>query len=456
MQRVDLLVDGAAQVVTCAPPGSVLGPARGPARGPALGDVGVIVDGAVAVDGGRIVAVGPGAELRSRFAPERLLDAGGRVVCPGFVDCHTHTLFAGSRVDEWSRKLAGVPYLEILAAGGGILSTVAATRAAPLEQLVADGGARLARMLAQGSTTIEIKTGYGLDVASELRLLQAIAQLAGAQPCRLVPTLLAAHAVPPEFAGDAGGYIEQIVRELLPAAAAWYAASPFAPASAAASAPDSSSNDAAGVLPTPFFNDIFVEAHAFDVQHARRLLTAGAAHGLRPKLHVDQFNAIGGTTLAVELGAISADHMDATPDAEVALLAASPCVAVLLPATIYHTGATRYPRARAFIDAGAAVALATDLNPGSAPTGSLPFVMGLACRMMGLSPAEALMACTHNAACALGLAEQVGSLEVGKRADLLILDADDYRALAYWMGDSLVQQVLIGGRGVYPRTAKPF
>lgn len=443
MQRVELLIDGAAQVVTCAggtQGGAAGGPAPGPARGASLGNAGVIANGAVAVEDGRIVAVGPSADLRSRFAPARTLDVGGRVVCPGLVDCHTHTLFAGSRVDEWSRKLAGVPYLEILAAGGGILSTVAATRAASLAQLVADGGARLARMLAQGSTTVEIKTGYGLDVASELRLLHAVAQLAGAQPCRLAPTLLAAHAVPPEFSGDPDGYIELLVNELLPVAAAWYAASPFAP-----------ENAPAGALPTPFFNDIFVEAHAFGVEHARRLLTAGGAHGLLPKLHVDQFHALGGTALAVELGAVSADHMDATPDAEIALLAASPSVAVLLPATIFHTGAAHYPRARAFIDAGAAVALATDLNPGSAPTGSLPFVMALACRFMRMSPAEALMACTINAAHALGLAAELGSLEPGKCADLLILDADDHRALAYWMGDALVQAVMVGGRLVHPR-----
>jgi imidazolonepropionase len=433
MERVDLLIDHAAQVATCAPVGHGGDPLRGgPLRGSALNDAGVLVDGAVAVDGDRIVAVGPGADLRSRFVASETIDATGKVICPGLVDCHTHTLFAGSRVDEWERKLQGVPYLEILAAGGGILNTVRATRAAGLETLVAEGRRRLARMRAHGSTTVEIKSGYGLDAATELRLLAAMQQLALEQPARIVPTLLAAHATPPECAGDSDAYIGQIVDVLLPAAAAWYADSPFA------------------VGGTPFFNDIFVEAKAFGVEHARRLLTAGTACGMIPKLHVDQFNALGGTSLAVALGAASADHLDATPDAEIELLAASPTVAVLLPATIFHTGATRYPRARAFIEAGAAVALATDLNPGSAPVYALPFVMALACRHMGMSPAEALNACTINAAHALRMGHRIGSLEPGKQADLLLLDCDDLRALPYWMGESLVEAVWIGGARVLP------
>ncbi|MGL4650338.1 MAG: imidazolonepropionase-like domain-containing protein, partial [Caldilineaceae bacterium] len=249
-EHVDLLIIGAAQVVTCASPG-------GPKRRAALADVGLIANGAVAVEAGRIVAVGPTRVLQARYVAKQTINADGRVVCPGLVDCHTHTLFAGSRVDEWERKLQGVPYLEILAAGGGILNTVQATRAARKEKLAAEGKQRLARMLAHGSTTVEIKSGYGLSTESELRLLATMGQLAVEQPVRIVPTLLAAHAVPPESAGDANGYITQIIETLLPSAAAWYSDSPFA---------------LDGSAPVPFFNDIFVEAAAFAPAQAERLL----------------------------------------------------------------------------------------------------------------------------------------------------------------------------------------
>jgi imidazolonepropionase len=434
MRTVDLLIENAAQVATCASPG-------GPKRGAALADAGLIPDGAVAVDKGIIVDVGPSTQVAGRVRARRTIDASGRCLCPGLVDCHTHALYAGSRVDEWERKLRGEPYLDILAAGGGILSTVRATRAASAEALAADGARRLLRMAAQGATTVEIKSGYGLDLATELRLLEAMALLAQQLPLRIVPTLLAAHAVPPESAGNGDHWISQIVEELLPRAAEWYAGSPFGPA---------------GATPAPFFQDIFVEQHAFGVEQARRLLQAGAKLELAPKLHVDQFHALGGATLAAELGAASADHLDATPDAEIAALAASSTVAVLLPATLFHTGATTYPRARAFIDAGAAVALATDLNPGSAPCDSLPFVMGLACRYMGLSPAEALNACTINAAHALQMGHRIGSIEPGKSADLLLLDSDDFRTLPYWMGAAHVQALFIGGVQLLPGAISPF
>ena len=418
-ETVDLLIHSAAQVVTCA---------GGPKRGAALGDAGVIADGAVAVDGGLIVAAGPSAAVRARYRGRRELDATGKVICPGFVDCHTHLVFGGERVAEFERKLAGVTYQELLAAGGGILSTMRATRAASLEELVATGKERLHAMLRLGTTTVEIKTGYGLATVHEMKLLAAIAELAGATLLDIVPTLLAAHAVPPEFAGQPDAYVQHVVAEIIPAARAWWERSPF---------------PVAGI---PLFNDVFCEAGVFDRAQSRAVLEAGLRHGLRPKIHADEFVALGGTGLAVALGAISADHLDVTPPAEVAALAHSETIAVLLPAVNFHLGSHHYANARSFVEAGAAIALATDFNPGSAPALSLPLVMAIACRYQKLLPAEAINAATINAAHAIGLGDRVGSIEPGKQADLLLVDAPDYRHLVYWLGPNLVEGVVKRGR----------
>ena len=418
-ETVDLLIHSAAQVVTCA---------GGPKRGAALGDAGVIADGAVAVDGGLIVAAGPSAAVRARYRGRRELDATGKVICPGFVDCHTHLVFGGERVAEFERKLAGVTYQELLAAGGGILSTMRATRAAPPTRLLADAHARLDAMLRLGTTTVEIKTGYGLDTAHEMKLLAAIAELAGATLLDIVPTLLAAHAVPPEFAGQPDAYVQHVVAEIIPAARAWWERSPF---------------PVAGI---PLFNDVFCEAGVFDRAQSRAVLEAGLRHGLRPKVHADEFVALGGTGLAVALGAISADHLDVTPAGDVAALARSETIAVLLPAVNFHLGSHHYANARAFVEAGAAIALATDFNPGSAPALSLPLVMAIACRYQKLLPAEVMNAATINAAHAIGLGDRVGSIEPGKQADLLLVDAPDYRHLVYWLGPNLVEGVVKRGR----------
>ena len=418
-ETVDLLIHSAAQVVTCA---------GGPKRGAALGDAGVIADGAVAVDGGLIVAAGPSAAVRARYRGRRELDATGKVICPGFVDCHTHLVFGGERVAEFERKLAGVTYQELLAAGGGILSTMRATRAASLEELVTTGKERLHAMLRLGTTTVEIKTGYGLATAHEIKLLAAIAELAGATLLDIVPTLLAAHAVPPEFAGQPDAYVQHVVAEIIPAARAWWERSPFPVAS------------------IPLFNDVFCEAGVFDRAQSRAVLEAGLRHGLRPKVHADEFVALGGTGLAVALGAISADHLDVTPPAEVAALAHSETIAVLLPAVNFHLGSHHYANARAFVEAGAAIALATDFNPGSAPALSLPLVMAIACRYQKLLPAEVMNAATINAAHAIGLGDRVGSIEPVKQADLLLVDAPDYRHLVYWLGPNLVEGVVKRGR----------
>jgi imidazolonepropionase len=416
---IDLLIVNAAQVATCA--------GAGPKRGAALADVGVIPDGALAIDGGVIVATGPTAALEARFTARTCIDATGKVLCPGFVDCHTHLVFGGDRVAEFERKLAGATYQELLAAGGGILSTMRATRVAPLAELVATGKRRLAAMLRLGATTVEVKSGYGLDTASELKILAAVAELAATTPLDLAPTFLGAHAVPPEYAGQTDAYVDLVCEEMLPAVHSWWQASPFA------------------VSGVPLFNDVFCEAGVFDLAQTRRILETGQRYGLRPKLHADEFVTLGGAALAVALGAISADHLDVTPAAEIAALAASKTLAVLLPGVSFHLGSRHFADARALIDAGAAVALATDFNPGSAPILSLPLVMALACRYQRMTPAEALNAVTLNAAHAIGLGDRLGSLEVGKQADVLLLDMPDYRHLVYWLGENPVAGVIKRG-----------
>lgn len=419
-EHIDLLLTNAAQVVTCAGPG--------PKRGAALADAGVIPEGAVAIDAGVIVAVGPTAEVTAQYTARTQIDVAGKVLCPGFVDCHTHLVFGGDRVAEFERKLAGATYQALLAAGGGILTTMRATRAASLVELVATGRRRLEAMLRLGTTTVEIKSGYGLDTATELKLLTAIETLAASTPLDIIPTLLAAHAIPPEFAGQPAAYVDLLCTETLPAARAWWENSHFA---------------ASGV---PLFNDVFCEAGAFDLAQTTRVLTTGQQLGLRPKLHADEFVTLGGVQLAVALHAISADHLDMTPPEDIAALAASATLAVLLPGVNFHLGSRHYANARALIDAGAAVALATDFNPGSAPLLSLPLVMALACRYQRMTPAEAINAVTLNAAHAIGLGKRLGSLEAGKQADVLIVAAPDYRHLVYWLGANLVAGVVKRGK----------
>ncbi|HMQ34608.1 MAG TPA: imidazolonepropionase, partial [Chloroflexaceae bacterium] len=402
MDHIDLLVYNTAQVATCA--GS-----PGPRRGAAMGEVGLVPAGAVAVSGGRVVAVGPEAELRRRFFPSAELDAGGGAVVPGLVDPHTHLVYAGDRVGEFELRIGGASYQEIMAAGGGIASTARATRAATLERLVAESRRRLDQMLRLGATTVEVKSGYGLETDAELRQLEAVARLDAEHPADLVPTFLGAHALPAEYAGRADAYVELVVEEMLPAAHAWYAASPFA---------------AQGV---PMFADVFCERGAFDLAQSRRVLEAARALGLPLKAHVDEFSELGGLAMALELGAVSVDHLDVTGPEGIAMLAASPAVGVVIPTVPFNLGGSRYADARAMIDAGAALALTTDLNPGSAPCPSLPLAMAIACRYQRLSPAEALVAATVNAAHAIGMGERVGALAPGMQADLLVLDAPDYR-----------------------------
>jgi imidazolonepropionase len=389
----------------------------------------IIPDGAVAIRDGRVLDVGPSAELCGQVRATQSLDAGGRLLMPGFVDPHTHLVWAGERAHEFEMRVAGLSYMEIMAAGGGIMSTVRHTRAASLDELVGQTRPRLECMLAHGTTTIEIKTGYGLNTQDELKQLQAIRRLQDRSPATLVPTFLGAHAVPAEYKGREDGYVDLVVEEMLPAVAGEMAR-------------DSGSKERL------LFCDVFCEEGAFTLEQSRRVLEAAKALGLGLKIHVDEFKALGGTRLAVELGATSADHLVCTPPDEIELLARSGTVAVALPGTPFGLGHHDYTPARALIDAGGALALATDCNPGTCWCENMQLMIALACRTMGMTPAEAISAATINAAHAVGLGGEVGSLEPGKRADLILLDVPAYQHLAYRFGTNLVGAVVAGGRNV--------
>jgi imidazolonepropionase len=385
-----------------------------PLRGAALGDVEMLEHAYVLCADGRIDAVGRMSELEVPDGELVELDGRGRCAIPGLVDCHTHLCFAGDRVEEFSLRAAGAGYEELHARGGGILATVRATRAAGEQGLQEVVRRHRDWMLRAGTTTFEGKSGYGLDRETELAMLRAIRDAGG------VPTFLGAHSVPPEFE-DAEAYLEFVLAEVLPEAATVAEAA-----------------------------DVFVERGAFDVAQARRYLVACRDAGLRLRLHGDQFTELGAVQLAIELGATSIDHLEATGEEGVRALAASDVASVLLPASALFLGRPM-PPARELIDAGAAVALATDFNPGSAFCESLPLVCSLACTQLRLSPEEALAACTVNAAAVLERADRKGRLAPGYDADVVLLDAPDWRFLAYHLGGDVVAAVIQGGRAVWQR-----
>jgi len=419
-----MLIHSASQLLTLA---------GGPQRGRDLGQLGLIEDGAVLVRDGKILAVGPSRELRRAYRDEATLDASGCVLLPGFVDPHTHLLWAGDRAAEFEMKLAGATYLDILAAGGGILSTVRRTRAASLESLKAETRARLDRMFATGTTTAEAKTGYGLETATEIRLLEAILALDAEGPMELAPTFLGAHAIAPEYKDDPQGYTDLVCTEMLPAVQRWW--QEHAPARA---------------LP---FVDVFCEKGAFSLSQSRQILEHAQALGFPLKIHADEFENLGGAALAANLGAVSADHLVKTSDQDIQALAGGPTVAVSLPCTPFGLGENEYTPAQKILAAGGTLALASDCNPGTAWNESMQFVIALACRALKLTPAQAIAAATINAAQAISRADRVGSVEVGKQADLLILDVPDYRQLGYRFGTNLVRQVVKRGQVYSVRAA---
>lgn len=409
MSSVALL--NAAQLVTLA------GPV--PRIGTGMRELRIIDDGAMLIRDGTIVAVGKTAEIESKAADTQVVDAERRVVLPGFVDAHTHPVFAGNRADEFELRAAGATYEQIAKAGGGILSTVSKTRAADEDELLCDALRRAEWFLQCGTTTVEAKSGYGLTVDDEIKLLRVIHRLNEQSPVEFVPTFLGAHAIPPDCSG--AKYLEMVINEMLPVVAAERLAESC---------------------------DIFVERGYFDGDAARAVLSAAKRQGLKLRMHVDQLTNSGGAQLAAELGATTADHLEQTEGAGIAALARATVQPVLLPGSVYSLGKTKYPRAREMIDAGLAVVLATDFNPGSSPTPSIPMIISLALTHMNMSFAEAVTAATINAAHSLGRADSIGSLEPGKLANFAIYDCEDYREIGYYFGLSLVQSVFIRGAQV--------
>jgi len=412
-----LAVVNIGQLVTLA------GPAR-PRVGKELRELGLIADAALLIDEGRIITAGPYAELRSRIPHEAaVIDAKGRCVTPGFVDAHTHLVFAGNRAVEFEQRIDGATYQQIAAAGGGILRTVKLTRAATEDELLAEARQHRDWMLRSGTTTIEAKSGYGLERETELRMLRVLARLDAEGPARIVPTLLAAHTVAPEFAGRREEYVRWIVEELIPEVAA---------------------------LKLARYCDAFCDDHAFTVEEARRVLTAGRRHGMGVRVHAEQFRPGTGAALAAELGAATADHLEAVTAETLGLLREAGVQPVLLPGSVFALGREQYPPARKMIEMDLGIVLATDFNPGSSPVASMPFILSLACLQMRLTPAEALAAATINAAWSLGLGDRAGSLETGKEANFLIHEFNDYRELAYFIAAPFRPRVFVAGEEVTP------
>ena len=386
-----------------------------------MADVEVLRDAAVLIDGDRIAWVGPRADAPPA---DQVTEVTG-VILPGMIDCHTHAVFGAPRLDDHQRRALGEDYKTIAAAGGGILQSVRDVRARAEAELEALTRTRLATLLAHGTTTIEVKSGYGLELEAELKQLRVIRRLAATQPATLVPTFLGAHEVPPEYRADRATYVRLLCEEMIPAVA-----------------PGRGGGGGRGLARCC---DVFCEPGVFSPAETRAILTAAKQHGLALKLHADELEGSGGAELAAELGALSADHLAAVSEAGVRALAASGTVAVLLPATMVFLGRKTQAPARRLLDAGAAVALATDFNPGSSPTVSLPLVMALGVSQLGLRHTEALTAVTVNAAAALGLAGERGQLAPGFAADLVVAAVDDWREVAYWMGANVVSAVWTGG-----------
>jgi imidazolonepropionase len=411
-----LAVTNCSQLVTLA------GTAR-PRVGAEMRDLAIIPDGAMLIRDGHIVEVDTTMAIQAMLPNEcEIVDARGRVVLPGFVDAHTHLVFAGNRADEFEMRASGATYQQIAASGGGIKSTVRKTRAASEDDLVAAGKRYAEWFLRCGTTTVEAKSGYGLTTEDELKMLRAIRRLDWETPLRYVPTFLGAHTVPDEFTGRAAEYVDLVVNEMLPRVAGEGLAE---------------------------YCDVFCEAGAFSVEESRRILLAAKDLGLGLRVHADQLSLGGGSALAAELGAATADHLEYAGPSQISHLKSANVQPVLLPASVLMLGSTRYPNARAMIDAGLAVVLATDFNPGSSPVASMLLALALASTQMKMTPAEAITAATINAAYSLNRGNEIGSLEPGKRADFVIHDAADYRELPYFAGIEHARNIFVNGEQVW-------
>jgi imidazolonepropionase len=388
----------ASQLVT------LTGPKR-PRAGKELSELGIIRDGGILVRDGKIDGVGPSDEIEKKSKGVEIVDLGGRLALPGFVDAHTHLVFGGNRLDDFERRARGETYEQIAKAGGGIWSTVEKTRAASEDELFRLAQKRIEWFLKCGTTTIEAKSGYGLTLEDELKILRVVRRLSEKGSVEVIPTFLGAHAVPRETSPDK--YVDLVINEMLPRAAKEKLAE---------------------------FCDVFCERGYFDIEQSRKVLSAAKKLGLKLRGHVDQLSDSGGAKLMAELGATTADHLEKTDEQGIAALKSANVQPVLLPGSVYALGSTSYPRAREMIGAGLAVVLATDFNPGSSPTPSMPMILSLGCTQMKMSPAEAISAATINAAYSLNLGDRVGSLEPGKLANIAVFDCEDYREIAYWFG----------------------
>jgi imidazolonepropionase len=416
-----MLIHSASQLITLA---------GAPQRGRELGRLGIIPNGAVLMRDGLIVETGTTLDLLNKFPDEDRLDADGKAVVPGFVDPHTHLVWAGDRAAEFEMRLQGLSYMEIMAAGGGIASTVKTTRNADHESLLHQTRERAKSMFAHGTTTAEAKTGYGLELKTEFAQMEVLLQLDHEGPLEIAPTFLAAHAIPSEYKGSEDAYTQLVCADMLPALKAWWGRKTVN-------------------KPLPFV-DVFCEKGAFTLEQTRQILSAAKALGFPLKVHVDEFKNLGAAALACELGAASVDHAVKTSAAEIQTLGNSKTAVVSLPCTPFGLADPHYTPAKDLLAADAILALATDLNPGTAWCESIQFVMALACRALKLTPAQALAASTINAAYAIGRDHLIGSLERGKQADLLILSVEDYRHLAYRFGGNLVNTVIKNGT-IYPQ-----
>ncbi|MCC2545388.1 imidazolonepropionase [Hymenobacter sp. BT175] len=410
-----LLIRNCGQLLTLAG-----GPAGRPLTGPALADWQILIDAYLACEDDKIVALGAMADLDETqiTTATQVLDAGGRVVMPGLVECHTHLVFAGNRAHEFQRKLQGESYLDILASGGGILSTVRATRAATEAELLDNALRHLRDFRRYGVTTLEAKSGYGLNRETELRLVRVARQAGREQPVRVVPTFLGAHVVPPEYKGRNAEYLAYLLTDVLPE-----------------------------LRGEAEFVDIFCEEGAFSVAESRNFLAQAQTMGFKLKIHSEQLHDLGGSRMAAELGAASVDHCDYLNAEDAAFIARQGrTVVVLLPLVPLFLRQKQYAPGRQLIEQGVPVALSTDFNPGSCPSKNLWLALSVACLNMGLTPREALAAVTINAAWALELASEIGSLEPGKQADALVLDVRDYQEIPYWLGENPVREVIMGGQ----------
>ncbi|MEM2675973.1 MAG: imidazolonepropionase [Candidatus Bathyarchaeia archaeon] len=413
-EKADTLIVNASELVTLA------GGKEKPRTGKQMRELGIIKNGCVAIKDGRILAVGKTPEIRKNFRAENIVNASGKTVLPGFVDPHTHLVFAGSREDEFQMRIEGASYMEILKAGGGILKTVRETRKASMDELLGFGLSTLDVMLRYGTTTVEAKSGYGLTTKEELKILEVIKRLNQLHAVDVVPTFMGAHAIPAEYIGNPDQYVNLVIDEMIPAVAERRLAE---------------------------FCDVFCEKGAFNLEQTRKILTSAKKHGLKLKVHADEMSQLGGAELAASLEAVSAEHLLFASDAGLRALAEKGVIAVLLPAAAFSLMAGRFADARKMIDYGVPVALGTDFNP-SCWVENQQLVIAFACHFMRMTPAEAITAATINAAHAIGRASEVGSLEVGKKADIVILNAPNHAFLGYRFGVNLVDKVIKNGRTV--------